>query len=140
MKILPYSIETAKDLLTSRAGLTSIAQVMQAIELETTVIRLSPAQKVTGQYPNQYTFRGSHCIGSYEKPFGLIIQRSQILNQKTPDLGDESSSDNELEMDGYIYRAIATNHDDRADSEVPTCLCTGKTSISGSYGSGRMSV
>jgi len=34
MQILPYSIETTHDLLTSRAGLTSIAHVMQALDLE----------------------------------------------------------------------------------------------------------
>lgn len=67
---------------------------------------------------NQHTFRSSHCIGNYEEPFSLVIQRSQVSNQKALDLGDESSSSAELEMDGYIYRAIATNHDGWTDSEV----------------------
>ena len=66
----------------------------------------------------QHTIRRSHCIGGYEKPFSIVIQRSQVSNQKTLDLGDESSSSSELEMDGYIYRAIATNHEDWTNSEV----------------------
>lgn len=67
---------------------------------------------------NQHTFRSSHCIGKYEKPFTIVIQRTKVSPQKTLDLGDESSSSDELEMDGFIYRAIASNHDKWTDSEV----------------------
>jgi hypothetical protein len=67
---------------------------------------------------NQHTIRSSHCIGNYEKPCNLVIQRTQVSSQKVLNLGGESSSSAELEMDGYIYRAITTNYDDWADSEV----------------------
>lgn len=67
---------------------------------------------------NQHTLRSIHCIGEYEKPFTVVIQRTKASNQKTLDLGDESSSSDELKTDGYVYRAIATNHDDWTDSEV----------------------
>jgi len=67
---------------------------------------------------NQHTFRSSHCIGRYEKPFSVVIQRCKVSNQKTLDLDDESTSNTELEMDGYIYRAIATNYDHWTDCEV----------------------
>jgi hypothetical protein len=67
---------------------------------------------------NQHTYRSSHCIGNHEKPFNLVIQRNQVSRQKQLDLDDESSSSAELEIDGYIYRAIATNYDDWTDSEV----------------------
>lgn len=52
MQILPYSIETTNDLLTSRAGLTSIAHVMQAIELETTINQAFPQPKSNRAIPH----------------------------------------------------------------------------------------
>lgn len=66
----------------------------------------------------QSTLRSSHCIGKYEKAFTIVIQRTQISQQQSLDLDDESSSGDALEMDGFIYRVIATNHDDWSDSKV----------------------
>lgn len=94
---------------------TAIKDIIDAITPEKWV----PFYDKSGEaIENQHTFRSSHCIGNYEKSFSLVIQRSQVSRQKVLDLGDESSSSAELEMDGYIYRAIATNYDDWTDSEV----------------------
>ena len=67
---------------------------------------------------HQHTFRSSHCIGNYENPFGIVIQRCKKSNQTTLDVGDESCSEDELEMDGYVYRVIATNHDGWTSSNI----------------------
>jgi len=66
---------------------------------------------------NQDTYRTTHCIGDYEKPFTLIIQRKRIKGQAELDLG-HSDSDEQIAAQGYIYRAIATNRDDWSDSRI----------------------
>tara|TARA_B100000315_G_C14532893_1_gene567053 strand:- start:205 stop:1551 length:1347 start_codon:yes stop_codon:yes gene_type:complete len=66
---------------------------------------------------NQETYRTSHCIGDYEKPFTLIVQRTKIIGQSEIDLEDESNTD-EVSLDGYVYRAIATNYNDKTNSEI----------------------
>ena len=61
------------------------------------------------------TCRIVHCIGHYEKPFTLVVQRQPIQGQASLDLQDvhEQVSDGQ-----YIYRAIATNRDTLSDSDI----------------------
>lgn len=66
---------------------------------------------------NQDTCRTTHCVGDYEKPFTLIIQRSRKKGQGQLDLNDELN-DNEIVCGEYIYRAIACNLEDMTDSEI----------------------
>jgi hypothetical protein len=65
-----------------------------------------------------HTVRCSHVIGKYEKPFSIVIQRTKISGQKELDLDDKDNGNSELEVDGFIYRAIATNHDSWTDSKI----------------------
>ena len=51
MNILPYTLETTNDLLTSRAGLLSIAQLMQSIGFPDWVDRYFPAPKSNRGFP-----------------------------------------------------------------------------------------
>ena len=57
-----------------------------------------------------------HCIGDYDKAFDLVVQH-QPIRQSTLDLGDESDSETHC-VQGYIYRAIATNRATLTDSQV----------------------
>ena len=73
----------------------------------------------------QDTYRTSFCIGEYEKPFTLIIQRTAVTGQASLDLdSSDNSEDNsensseEINSGAYIYRAIATNRDSLSDSEI----------------------
>lgn len=65
-----------------------------------------------------HTARRPHCIGDYEKAFSIVIQRTKISGQSELDLGDKDHDSSEIEMDGFIYRAIATNYDEWSDSKV----------------------
>jgi len=65
----------------------------------------------------QDTFRTVHCIGDYEEPFTLIIQRKRIKGQAEIDF--DGVLDNEEIISGaYAYRAIATNRDELTDSQI----------------------
>lgn len=66
---------------------------------------------------NQETYRSVHCIGDYEKPFTLIIQRTRIKGQAELAL-DIDPSEEAITTDGYLYRAIATNQNTGSDSEI----------------------
>ena len=66
---------------------------------------------------NQDACRIIHWIGKYEKPFTLIIQRTQIKGQSELDLGDDNTSE-EVCSGNYIYRAIATNRSDWSNSHI----------------------
>jgi hypothetical protein len=66
---------------------------------------------------NQQTYRTSHCIGDYKKAFTLIVQRTKITGQVEIDL-EGGEINNEAIVDGYVYRAIATNDDDKTNSEI----------------------
>lgn len=66
---------------------------------------------------DQETYRTSNCIGDYEKPFTLIVQRKRIKGQVELDF-EVDNSDEEISSQGYIYRAIATNQDDWDDSTI----------------------
>jgi len=57
-----------------------------------------------------------HCIGDSGQAFTLVIQR-QPMRQSALDLGDESDSEAHC-VQGYIYRAIATNRSDLTASQV----------------------
>ena len=61
----------------------------------------------------QDTYRTSFCIGEYEKPFTLIIQRTAVIGQTSLDLDSPDSSygisSGKINSSGYIYRALATN-------------------------------
>lgn len=65
----------------------------------------------------QDTFRTVHCIGDYEKPFTLIIQRKRIKGQTELEL-DAAQNSEEIISNGYIYRAIATSRDALTDSQI----------------------
>ena len=65
----------------------------------------------------QDTYRTSYCIGDYEKPFTLIIQRKAINGQAALDL--EAADDAEkISVGGYVYRAVATNRDPLSNSQI----------------------
>jgi len=66
---------------------------------------------------DQQTYRTSFCIGDYENAFTLIIQRTLIKGQTSLNLDSQDSSD-EVNLDGYLYRAIATNRDRLSDSQI----------------------
>lgn len=65
----------------------------------------------------QDTCRTVHCIGDYEKAFTLVIQRKRIRGQAELDL-DTDTTGEEITSGGYIYRAIATNQDEKSDSHI----------------------
>ena len=65
----------------------------------------------------QSTYRTSHCIGDYKKPFTLIIQRKEIKGQSELDLIVDDEG-NEIKKGGYIYRSIVTNKDKKTNSEI----------------------
>jgi hypothetical protein len=67
----------------------------------------------------QEVYRTSHCIGKYEKPFTLIVQRKRVQGQTELDLDMEGpQGEGEITMKGYIYRSIATNRDTWANSDL----------------------
>lgn len=66
---------------------------------------------------SQETFRTVHCIGDYEKPFTLILQRTRIKGQAELALENDNSEE-ETTVDGYLYRAIATNQNEWSNSEI----------------------
>jgi hypothetical protein len=51
------------------------------------------------------TFRTTHCIGDYEKPFTLVIQRKAIQGQTELDLAQQEETQ-EISAGGYIPVAI----------------------------------
>ena len=65
----------------------------------------------------QETYRTSFCIGDYKGAFTLIIQRKLIKGQASLDLESQENSD-EINLGGYVYRAIATNRDSLSDSQI----------------------
>lgn len=65
----------------------------------------------------QSTYRTSHCMGDYDKPFTLIIQRKAKQGQADLDLVSSNEAE-EVSVNGYVYRAIATNRDGLSDSEI----------------------
>ena len=67
----------------------------------------------------QSHLRTVHCIGSYEKAFTLIIQRKLKKGQGELDVSQsKSTSNDELTIGNYVYRAIATNKDHLSNSAI----------------------
>ena len=73
--------------------------------------------KADGSTSNMHSHRINYTISDYKKPFTLIIQRTPKPGQQKLDLNIEEQSE-EIEKNGYIYRAIATSIDDKSDSEI----------------------
>ena len=67
---------------------------------------------------DQEICRTSFCIGEYEKAFTLIIQRKAIQGQTNLALDSADDSADEMNLGGYVYRAIATNRDGLSDSQI----------------------
>ncbi len=65
---------------------------------------------------HQQSYRTTHCIGNYEHAFTLVIQRQAKRGQMSFDL--EGKQCDELADKSTVYRAIATNQDNKTDSEV----------------------
>ena len=74
-----------------------------------------------GKATGQSTYRTVHCIGNYENPFCLIIQRQAKTGQLEIELEDdinEIEASDEYQNQRYIYRCIATNMDAKTDLEI----------------------
>jgi len=74
-----------------------------------------PVIKSDGTESQMSSHRTTHNISDYKKPFTLIIQRTPKSGQLELDIGSPSD---EMESNGYVYRAIATSLDHMSDSEV----------------------
>jgi hypothetical protein len=59
--------------------------------------------------------RTTHKISDYEKPFTLIIQRTPKSGQQQLDI---NSSSDEVQTNGFTYRAIGTSLDHMSDGEI----------------------
>jgi hypothetical protein len=66
---------------------------------------------------DESTCRAVSCIGEYEKSFTLIIQR-KLLKEQTRDDVECLNTDEKIQSKNYIYRAIATNHDNWSNSKI----------------------
>ena len=66
---------------------------------------------------DRQTYRSSHCIGDYQTPFTLIIQRTAIDGQTDLDLEPQEEAE-AVTVGGYTYRAIATNRNHSSDSQL----------------------
>ena len=113
-KIIQYcdahSIEYA---IRAKSSAAMRAQIERINETDWQPLTDSDGQSANGQS----THRTSFCIGDYDKPFTLIIQRQAIQGQATLDLVSPDSAD-EMSIGRYRYRAIATNRDALSDSEI----------------------
>ena len=67
---------------------------------------------------NQQTYRTTQTICEYEKAFTLIVQRQAIEGQAELDLTHDDETGEQINAQGYIYRAIATNRDDLSNDEI----------------------
>ena len=80
-----------------------------------------PILNHNGKATGQSTYRTVHCIGNYENPFCLIIQRQAKTGQLEIELEDdinEIEANDEYQNQRYIYRCIATNMDAKTDLEI----------------------
>jgi len=71
--------------------------------------------KSDGKESQMSSHRTTHNISDYKKPFTLIIQRTPKSGQLELDIASPSD---EIESNGYVYRAIATSLDHMSDSEI----------------------
>ncbi len=74
-----------------------------------------PVVKSDGSKSNMCSHRTTHYISGYKKPFTLVISRIPKPGQQQLDLNENSD---EIETNGYTYRAIATSIDSSSDSEI----------------------
>ena len=74
-----------------------------------------PVIKSDGSQSTMCSHRTTHKISDYKEPFTLIIQRTPKPGQQELDLSQDSD---EIQTNGYIYRAIATSLDHMSDSEI----------------------
>ncbi len=74
-----------------------------------------PVVKSDGSKSNMCSHRTTHYISDYKKPFTLVISRIPKSGQQQLDLNENSE---EIETNGYTYRAIATSIDSMSDSEI----------------------
>lgn len=68
-----------------------------------------------GKPTGMFSHRTTHTIADYEKPFTLIIQRTSKSGQGQLDIDCDTD---EIQANGYIYRAIATSLDSLSDGEI----------------------
>jgi hypothetical protein len=73
---------------------------------------LQPCPDEKKPVDNKKIYRTNHCIGNNKKEFALIVQRTKIIGQVEIYLEGSEVSD-EVIVDGYVYRAIATNDDEK---------------------------
>ena len=71
--------------------------------------------KSNGNKSNMCSHRTTHHISDYKEPFTLIIQRTPKSGQQQLDLNENSD---EIQTNGYTYRAIATSLKSMSDSEI----------------------
>lgn len=74
-----------------------------------------PVIKSDGCQSNMCSHRTTHTISDYKEPFTLIISRIPKSGQQQLDL---KQSGDEIQANGYTYRAIATSLDSMSDSEI----------------------
>ena len=74
-----------------------------------------PVIKSDGTVSQMYSHRTTYTISDYKEPFTLIIQRTPKSGQQQLDL---DQSGDEVQTNGYTYRAIATSLDHMSDSEI----------------------
>ena len=74
-----------------------------------------PVMKSDGSQSTMFSHRTTHKISDYKQPFTLIIQKTPKPGQQQLDLNEISD---EVETNGYTYRAIATSLDCMSDSEI----------------------
>lgn len=73
------------------------------------------AIKADGNESNMCSHRTTHTIKGYKEPFTLIISRIPKSGQQQLDFNENSE---EIETNGYTYRAIATSMEQMSDSEI----------------------
>ena len=71
--------------------------------------------RIAGEESKMSSHRTTHKISDYKKPFTLIIQKTSKSGQQLLDINSESD---EVQSNGYVYRAIATSLDSMSDGEI----------------------
>jgi len=74
-----------------------------------------PVLNSDGSESTMFSHRTTHTISDYKQPFTLIIQKTPKSGQQQLDLIQDCD---EIETNGYTYRAIATSLDHMSDSEI----------------------
>ncbi len=74
-----------------------------------------PILNSDGSESTMLTHRTTHTISDYKQPFTLIIQKTPKSGQQQLDLNEASD---EVQTNGYTYRAIATSLNRLSDGEI----------------------